>query len=302
MFNAWRYSSQKKDGAENPKSPPQDSSDDAQVSQLRKMLEDLRGGLVDSQRHEPPATPDSDPPSAEIPVETSSVEQFETHVPNADFDQLTSVARLVAEQRKAAEAMLQEVAAFEEQLQAQTQMAEASQALGTASAKIEALREAELAAQAACEALLARRDQLQGLQTETDAELLAAKTRLSDAQQAAAELEKRLREALQHTHDAAALIERVEAESGELASSQAAVEGEISSAMERVQACRQETAVAQTEAESAREHVKALNVALASPSGDDPFTALQRLALRLAEDASTMAAAAEKKKVPKLLI
>jgi DNA repair exonuclease SbcCD ATPase subunit len=194
--------------------------------------------------------------------------------------------------------MLQEVAAFEEQLQAQTQMAEASQALGTAAAKIEALREAELAAQAACEALLARRDQLQGLQTETDAELLAAKTRLSDAQQAAAELEKRLREALQHTHDAAALIERVEAESGELASSQAAVEEEISLAMERVQACRQETAAAQTEAEAAREHVKALNGALASPSGDDPFTALQRLALRLAEDASTMAAAAEKKKGP----
>lgn len=312
MFNAWRYPSQNKKSSDNPK--PEEAKDDAQVSQLRKMLEDLRGGLIDSHHdgqatvvdpapleiHDVPHSPSDELPGAELPA-TADVTKIV--IADPELDRLTAAQRLVAEQRKAAEAMLQEVEAFEERLRAETLIAEASHALSAADAKMETLRAAEQQAHAAFEALRTRHEELQGKESESEAALHAARAQHDDAETETAELEGRLREAHQRTHEAAARVERAEAEIAEVASEKAATEEGIAAAREHLEAQRLQAQEAHAEADAARERFSGLTASgVSSESSGEPFVVLQRLSLRLAEEASAMATVSEKKKTPKLLI
>src|ERR1700727_2408226 len=132
MFNAWRYSSQDKDG---------DGADNAQLSQLRKMLEDLRG-VVDSQKHDLSAETEAAPRAEDTPSAGVSVEReertetaFDRGYATAASDRLgdlPAVQRLVAEERKAAEGLLAEVTSLEEMLRAQIMVAQAEEAAAAA--------------------------------------------------------------------------------------------------------------------------------------------------------------------------
>jgi chromosome segregation ATPase len=295
MFNAWRHSSQNKDG---------DGSDNAQVSQLRRMLEELRRN---SQGHAKP----SEPHTAASAVTGSTLDGV-THADpavnapdiaaEANLEDLPAVQRLIAEQRQAAEALLAEVASLEAQLELEMMMADAQQQSASAETKKAALRETEQLAQTSCGTLLARRQEIEARQGRTEAEWLAAEGRLAEVQAEIAELEERLRILLDGHREAALLVERTKAEHAALVRDKAAAEEEIAVAHERLAACRVDTAAAQTEAELAGARVNALRESLSEQSVDSSLASLQRLALRIAEEAAAMATAAEEKKRAKRVL
>jgi hypothetical protein len=200
----------------------------------------------------------------------------------ADSEVVNEALRLVADQRKAAEALLFEVCVLEDQIKDEVQVAEAVRASNVAKEKSDrATAEAEQAMVAALQkfdarnALEAERKQLE--------ELLAAKRAEADA--AMAKIEE-LDRALQQAKDSAGQIHSAvasqETYATECAEKERAAQVEEMHAVERMQACNATRDAAQAAAASAQERVEALKqtVSIRRTPG---LEASQALAARIAE-------------------
>lgn len=190
--------------------------------------------------------------------------------------------RLVADQRKAAEALLLEVCVLEDQLKDEVQVANAVRALSVAKvASDRAAVEAEEAMVAALQrfdvrnAMQAERKQLEERLTTKRAEAEAANAKIE-------ELERALQEAKNSAGQIASAVALHEAQAKECADKECAALSEETNAVERMQACNASRDAAQAAAASAQERVEALKQTL-SARRTNGLEASQVLAARIAE-------------------
>lgn len=207
---------------------------------------------------ETPPAPAAETPPVEMKVEIA-MPIVETAAPNDEA--LNGAHRLILEQRKAAEALLSEVCALEEQLKSEAKVAQAAAEFAAAGEKAKA---AGILEQQAKELAKSASDRHRALATER-----------KDVEMRIAELEKQL-----SVHQARAK---------ECAAEEAAAERKAAEAAERVAACQAASVVAQKEAKTAQDRVEALKKELPQPAQNlAGINEVQSLAVRIAEQASAL--------------
>jgi hypothetical protein len=193
----------------------------------------------------------------------------------ASDDPLTPAQRLLAEQRKAAEALLLEACALEERLKGEAKAAQAASECAAAKAKADGAAILEQQAKELAQASSERRAVLAAEREDAEKLVVATRADAEAARAQVAELEQRL---LEH-----------EARAKEWAAKQAAAEHDAAEALARVVACQTERVAAEKEANAAEERAEALKNELAattqSLAGIDD---VQALAARIAEQASVL--------------
>ncbi len=232
-------------------------------------------------------------PAATIEMATPIVEvaaaQTDGPPPAASDAAIVAAQRLVAEQRKAAEALLREACVLEERLKSEAKVAQAVSEYAMAKAKAQ---NATILEQQAKELAQVSSEQRAVLAAELEnAERLVATTR-GDAEAAEAQvtaLEQQLRDAQRSADQALLALESLEAHAKEVAEKQAAAEHEAAEATARAVACQAERATAENEAKAAEERAEALRKELPEPAqtlaGIDD---VETLAARIAEQASAL--------------
>jgi hypothetical protein len=209
--------------------------------------------------------------------------------PAASDEGLTVAQRLVAEQRKAAEALLLEACVLEERLNSEVQAAQAASEYAAARAKADGAaileQQAKELARASSEhsaVLAAERGDAEKLVVTTRADAEAAKAQV-------AELEQQLQDARRLAEQTFSTVGAHEARAKESAAKQAAAEQDAAEALARVVACQAERAAAEAEAKAAEERAEALKkelpVTTQSLAG---INDIQALAARIAKQASVL--------------
>lgn len=196
-------------------------------------------------------------------------------------DAFTEALRVIADQRKAAEALLFEACALEDQLKDEAQIAQAVRASSVAKQESErATAEAEQAMVAALQkfdvrnALKTEREQLEQLLTAKRAEAEAAKAKVE-------ELERALQQAKDSAGQISSAMSLHEAGANECADRERTAQMEEAHAVERMQACNASRDAAKAAAASAQERVDALKQSQSHRTNG--VEASQALAARIAE-------------------
>ena len=173
---------------------------------------------------------------------------------------------LVAEQRKAAEALLSQVAELEQRLQTEAHAAQAAADYTSAKEKAAAAaileQQANELAHAAVErynAVVAERQQAEKLVAATRADAETSKTKV-------AELQEQLREARRLSEESLSALAPRENRAKELAANEAAAQRKAAEAAASVTACQSARAQAEKEAEEARKWAEALTSEIAELS------------------------------------
>lgn len=227
----------------------------------------------------------------------NSIVKVETIMPddgrstvNASDEALSTAQRLMAEQRKAAEALLSEVCALEERLNAEALEKNALGELRAANEKAEGaailVQHAKELAQAASErhrALADGRKSAEDVAVKARADAEAAKAKI-------AELQEQLREARQVAEQQASSIGLHEARAKECAQQEAAAQREATEADARVVESQTVCEVAAKEAKAAEQRAAARTQQLATKMQNGAGE-VQNLAQRIAEQASALARA-----------
>lgn len=213
------------------------------------------------------------PPSMEEPPSR------EDHVAR---DATSETLRLVADQRKAAEALLFEASVLEERLKDEAQASQAVRECGVAKEKADgAAVEAEEAMRAAVEkcnlrtAIEAQRKELEGL-------LVAQRAEAEAAQAKVEEFERALQEAKDFVMQKRSAVALHEVRAKECADKESAAQIEETQAVERMQASNVRRDAAQAEVAAAQERAEALKRTLIH-NGPDGLEAVQSLAARISD-------------------
>ncbi len=204
-------------------------------------------------------------------------------------DALITAQRLVAEQRRAVEALLAEACVLEERLRSEAKAAQAAQEYTAAKAKVEAVtiqqRQAEALARGGSERHMALAAELRKAQA-----LVVARRPDADAARAqVAALEQQLRDARQLAEQTLSVLERHEANVKEHAAKLAAAEHEEDDSAARIAGLQAARAAAETEAAAAEKRAEALRKEL--PGAVQPFSGtndVRALAARIAEQVSIL--------------
>lgn len=241
----------------------------AETARLRRLLDDLKAGDPDA----------VDPSNGKPPVEASIEEKPRVEVARvaasapvlngqrkAETAMPDDVFLLVAEQRKAAEALLLQVAELEQRLQTEAHAAQAAADYTAAKEKADAAaileRQANELAHVAAEhhgAIVAERQEADNLVVTTRVEAETAKAKV-------AELQEQLREARRLADQSLAALEPCEARAKELAANEGAAQREAAEAAADVTVCQSARARAEKEAEEAQKRAETLTSEIAQLS------------------------------------
>lgn len=228
-------------------------------------------------------------PKAEVGVIEPSSDQAET----VDVDPATSEAlRLIADQRAAAEALLSETRALEEQIKNAAAAAHATRAYQTAKAKAAAaVEKAEAAALAENEAKqraesLVHDHSVLSSELKSIEQIVASKRREADAAKAEiAELERKLSE-LQHSSQTVfSDLALHESRARECASRETAAARSAAEAAARAASRKAEREAAEASVQAATERVEILKAALPAVQEAGAIEDLKRLTARITEQA-----------------
>ena len=216
-----------------------------------------------------------------------SMEKPPSQEDDVSQDMLSEVLRLVADQRKAAEALLFEAGVLEDRLKDEAQAAQAVRECSVAKGKadqasVEA-EEAMLAALKKCEvrtAVQAERKELEGLLAATRADAEGAQAKI-------AELERALQEAKDVVAQKQSLVTLHEVRARECVAKESAAQAEETQAVELMQASNARRDEAQAASAAAQERADALKQTLIhqGPSG---LEAVQALADRISQQVKLM--------------
>jgi hypothetical protein len=279
----------------------QSQRSDAEILRLKSAIADLKGGSVqDAQYEAAPAAakrveaPPADAKSVEAPPAEKALAEAKAVVTKAETeeraaaqapaapetapssdDALKAAQQLMAEQRKAAEALLREVAVLEDRLKNEAQAAQAAIDFDGARVKVDKAalleQQAKELAQTASERhgiLATERKHAENLAANARADAKAMRTQLAELEQQLLQRESKASEALQR---------------------ESVAEREATEAAERVMACQLATVAAEKEAKEAKERADALKKELPSTTqGFAGITDVQALAVRIAEQASAL--------------
>lgn len=248
-------------------------------------------GALQRENDLPAQAPEPQPRDAQVEtvlhvVNTESIAQQPEEPLSLEDDTVdeafSEALRAIADQRKAAEALLFETCALEDQLKDEMQIATAVRASSVA--KQESDRATAEAEQAMVEALqkFDARNALQAERKQLE-ELLAAKRAEAEAAKAKIEeLERTLREAKDSAGQICSAAALHEARANECADKESAAQTEEMHAVERMQACNASRDAAKAAAASAQERVESLKQTL-SAHRTNGLEASQALAKRIAE-------------------
>lgn len=197
----------------------------------------------------------------------------------------TEALRIIAEQRKAAEALLFEACALEDRLKNEANRAQAAAEYAAAQDKAQ---NAAIAERMANQVALTKRERHAALATERKdlEELMATKCAEREAARAKiTELEQQLVEAQRSAEQIFSVVAVHEARAKECVEKQTAVEREATEAAVRVTACQAEREAAEMAAKAARERVEALKTE-SSTNDVAGIEEARTLAARIAEQAA----------------
>jgi chromosome segregation ATPase len=234
-------------------------------------------------------TPSAETAQAEPPTVEPVMPDDVHSLPAASSEALTSALRLVAEQRKAAEALLLEVSVLEERLKSEANAAQAADEYAAAKAQVEAVTTLEQQTKALVQASSEYRAALAAKLRE--AEALVVETR-PDAEAATAQvaaLEQQLGVARKLAAQLLSLVERHEANAKQCSAELTAAEHEAEEAAARTVVWQDARATAEKAAADAGQRAEALKQDL--PGAAQPFAGMsdvQALAGRIAEQASML--------------
>jgi len=214
---------------------------------------------------EPAKAPIEEKPKAEVATFTASAPVLNGER-KAETAMSDDVFLLVAEQRKAAEALLLQVAELEQRLQTEAHAAQAAADYTSAKEKAEAAailqQQANELAHAAVQhhrAVLAERQEADKLVVATRADAEAANAKV-------AELQEKLRDARRLADQSLSALAPRENRAKELAASEAAAQRKAAEAAASVTACQSARAQAEKEAEEAKKWAEALTSEIAELS------------------------------------
>ena len=214
---------------------------------------------------EPAKAPIEEKPQAEVAKFTASAPVLNGER-KAETAMSDDVFLLVAEQRKAAEALLSQVAELEQRLQTEAHAAQAAADYTSAKEKAAAAaileQQANELAHTAVErynAVVAERQQAEKLVAATRADAETSKAKV-------AELQEQLREARRLSEESLSALAPRENRAKELAANEAAAQRKAAEAAASVTACQSARAQAEKEAEEARKWAEALTSEIAELS------------------------------------
>jgi hypothetical protein len=272
----------------------QSQRSDAEVLRLKSAIADLKGGNVQDGQYEAAPAAQSDAKNVEAPPAEKALAEAKAVVAKAETDEraaqgpapaqaapassdgaLKAAQQLMAEQRKAAEALLREVAVLEDRLKNEAQAAQAAVDYDGARAKVEKAamleQQAKELAQTASERhgiLATERKHAENLAANARADAKALRVQLAEIEQQLLQRESKASEAAQRENVA---------------------EREATEAAERVVACQLATVAAEKEAKEAKERAEILKKELpGTTQGFAGITDVQALAVRIAEQASAL--------------
>lgn len=233
---------------------------------------------------------------AEVPAETPKVElgviEPDAQPEAVEADPATTEAlRLIAEQRKAAEALLSETRALEDQIKNAAAAAHASRAYqaaksksDSAAAKVETVAAAEAEAKQRAEALVHDHSLLAG-ELKSIEDMVASKRREADAAKAEiAELERKLGEMQRSAQTVFSDLALHESRARECVTRETAAARSAAEAAARAAARKAERETAEAAAQTAQERAEALKAELPLTQ-DGAIENLQRLTARISEQA-----------------
>jgi hypothetical protein len=269
-----------------------------EASNLRKMLTDLKGREAGEPTQGAQRTTTETQHAKESlnkeslngeATKTDVVAQVKVALPAVGDEALTAAQRLVAEQRKAAEALLLEACALEERFKSESQAAQAATECAAAKAKAQssaiAEQKANELAQASSEhrtALAARRKDAEGL-------VVTMRSAAETTSAQVTELEQQLRDAQRLVEQTLSMVGSHEEQIKELAAEQTAADQKAAEAAALVAACQADRAAAEKEAQAAEERAEALKKSLpATTQRLAGISELEALAARIAEQASLL--------------
>ncbi|MGB8151906.1 MAG: hypothetical protein WCE97_12015 [Candidatus Cybelea sp.] len=214
---------------------------------------------------EPAKAPIEEKPQAEVAKFTASAPVLNGER-KAETAMSDDVFLLVAEQRKAAEALLSQVAELEQRLQTEAHAAQAAADYTSAKEKAAAAaileQQANELAHTAVErynAVVAERQQAEKLVASTRADAETSKAKV-------AELQEQLREARRLSEESLSALAPRENRAKELAANEAAAQRKAADAAASVTACQAARAQAEKDAEEARKWAEALTSEIAELS------------------------------------
>ena len=214
---------------------------------------------------EPAKAPVEEKPKAEVAKFTASApvlngeRKAETAMPDDVF-------LLVAEQRKAAEALLLQVAELEQRLQTEAHAAQAAADYTSAKEKAEAAAILEQQANELAHAAVEHHSAVLGERQEADKLVVATRADAEAANAKVAELQEKLRDARRLADQSLSALAPRENRAKELAASEAAAQRKAAEAAASVIACQSARAQAEKEAEEAKKWAEALTSEIAELS------------------------------------
>lgn len=267
----------------------------AQTSRLRRLLDDLKAGdpnavdPINGKVTMEPAPPAVEPEAGEAAVVQSEppIVLAKAHVeekPRVEVAKLAASAPvlngerkaetamsddvflLVAEQRKAAEALLLQVSELEQRLQTEAHAAQAAADYKLAKAKAEAAAILERQANELAHSAVEHHGAIVAEQHEADNLVVTARVQAEAAKAKVADLQEQLREARRLADQSISALEPREARAKELAAIEAVAQKEAAEAAAGITACQSARARAEKEAEEAQKRAEALTNEIAELS------------------------------------
>jgi hypothetical protein len=261
----------------------------AAVSQVAALQAAALAGAAAADPAAKPEPPKPEPPK----VEHGSISSIHVEAPEepVEIDPATNEAlRAIAEQRKAAEALLLETCVLEERIKNEAIAAKAARAYEaaakqaeSAAAKVKTIAVAEAEARQRAEGSLHDRSIIVG-EMQSIEELLTAKRKDADAAKASiARLEQQLAEAQRAAESVFADVALHESRKRECGTREAAAARSAAEAAARAVARKAELEAAEAEAKTARERAEALKAQLVATEQKGAGEDVQRLAARIAQ-------------------
>jgi chromosome segregation ATPase len=265
------------DFSDDAKAPETSGEATAETSRLRRLLDDLKAGDPNAaapSNGSPPveaAAPAVEPvavkqPKAEVAKVTASAPVLNGER-KAETAMSDDVFLLVAEQRKAAEALLLQVAELEQRLQTEAHAAQAAADYKSAKEKAEAAAILEQQASELAYTAAEHHRTVQAQRREADNLLVTTRSDAEAAKAKVTALQEQLRDARRLADQSLSALAPCEARAKELAVSEEAAQSEAAEAAAGVTACQSARARAEKEAEDAQKRAETLKSEIAELAG-----------------------------------
>jgi hypothetical protein len=242
------------------------------------------GPVATATAAKPAAAAVAPPPPA--PPKSAATPAAPAPAPPSD-DPLAEAHRLIAEQRKAAEALLREACALEDRLKTESVVSQAFEEVDEAQRALDAAAASEQQAKDAARVAAEQRGAIAAERRDAESQVVAARGEVKTAKAKVADLEQKLRDARQAVEQAISMVGLREARVKECLAKETASKRDTTETNSRVLACESARLAAERKLEAARRRAAEMQsqTDLKAAPG---IEGVQLLAARIAEQKSAI--------------